>query len=185
MPGSSASRVERRKLPRPRFQRAFLLWFKKEGSRFAVPVRLGRRTDRGWDLPLGGGTTSALQPWLHGYGIAVDVQWQAMSWDLVLCLDAAPRRTSVGYVDDRVLPKYQRPYETREALWREEVFEPFLSWVNDVLAPACCLGIWQTEEGGATWAKLLAPGDMAHPDVARAYALLPMTAEPWDRSGAF
>ena len=39
--------------------------------------------------------------------------------------------------------------------------------------------------GGATWAKLLAPGDMAHPDVARAYALLPMTAEPWDRSGAF
>ena len=75
----------------------------------------------------------------------------------MLCLDAAPRRTFVGYVDDMVLPEYQRPYETREALWREEVFEPFLSWVNDVLAPACCLGIWQTEEGGATWANLLAP----------------------------
>jgi len=184
MPDNSACSVERRKLSRPRIQRAFLLWFRKEGARFAIPVRLGRRTDRDWDLALGGGTTSALHPRLHGYGISVDVHWQAMSWDLVLCLDAAPWRTPVGYVDGMTLPECQRPYATREALWREEVFEPFLSWVNEALAPACCLGIWRTEEGGATWAKLLTPGDMAHPDVARAYALLPMTAEPSDRSSA-
>lgn len=156
-------------------------WLEPFQARGQNPLHQPQSTGSGLTsaiLALGGGTTSALRPWLHGYGIAVDVQWEAMSWDLVLCIDAAPRRTSVGYVDDMTLPEYQRPYETREALWREEVFEPFLSWVNEALAPACCLGIWRTKEGGATWAKLLAPGDMAHPDVARAYALLPMTAEP-------
>ncbi len=183
MAGGVAITVQRRKRPRPRIQRAFLLWFREEGARFAVFIRLGRRTDQNWDLTLGGGTTPALRPWLYGYGIAVEAYWQATSWDLVLCLDAAPRRTPLGYVDDMTLPEYRRQYESREALWREELFEPFLRWVNETLAPACRLGLWRTEEGGATWAKLLAPGDLAHPDVPRAYALLSIREEAWDHAG--
>ena len=183
MAGRVAITAQRRKHPRPRIQRAFLLWFRGEGARFAVSIRLGRRTDQSWDLTLGGGTTPALRRWLYGYGIAVEAYWQATSWDLVLCLDAAPRHTPLGYVDEMMSPDDRRLYETRAALWREELFEPFLCWVNETLAPAQRLGLWRTEKEGATWAKLLAPGDLAHPDVPRAYALLPIREEAWDHAG--
>lgn len=42
---------------------------------------------------------------------------------------------------------------TREALWAKDVFEPFLEWVNDTLAPARWIKL--SRYGGATWAKLV------------------------------
>ena len=162
----------KRSRPRPAIQRAFHAWYEGASARFVVPVLLGRRTDRSWTLTLGGSTTPALCSWLYGYGIAVSAEWGGVAWDLVLCLEAAPQRTPLGYLDHMVLPEHRELYASKDELWRAELFEPFLRWVNEELAPARRLGLWRTEEGGATWAKLLQPGNMAHPDVARAYALL-------------
>ncbi len=61
----------KRSRPRPAIQRAFHSWFEGARAHFAVPVLLGRRTDRSWTLTLGGGTTPALRSWLYGHGIAV------------------------------------------------------------------------------------------------------------------
>lgn len=119
--------MRRRQLPRPAIQRAFLAWHEEAAARLAVPLLLGRRTDRRWTLSFGGGITPALHPWLYGYGIAVEVQWKGVAWDLVFCLEAAPRRTPAGgYVDHMTLPEYREPYATREALWRAALFEPCL-----------------------------------------------------------
>ena len=172
-----------RKLPRPAIQRAFLAWHEEAAARLAVPVLLGHRTDRRWTLSFGGGITAALHPWLYGYGIGVDVQWEGMSWDLVLCLEAAPRRTPTGYVDHMILPEYREPYATEEALWRGQLFEPFLSWVNETLAPARYLGIWGAR-GEVIFARLLRPEDMTRPDVPKAYALLPARDEAETRSAS-
>lgn len=166
--------TRKRSRPRPAIQRAFHAWYEGASARFAVPVLLGRRTDRCWTLTLSGGTTPALRSWLYGYGIAVSVEWGGVAWDLVLCLEAAPRRTPLGYLDHMVLPEYREPYATKDELWWAELFELFLRWVNEDLATACRLGLWRAEDGGATWAKLLRQENMAHPDVARVYALLPV-----------
>ncbi len=136
------SEVRRRKLSRPRIQREFLPWFEEASSRFAVPVLLGRRTARRWKLRFGGGTTSALRPELHGCEIGVYAEWGEDAWDQVLSLLVAPRRTPFGYINLWTLPEYREPYATREALWRSELFEPFLRWVNETLAPASHLGVW-------------------------------------------
>ena len=50
MAGGVSITVQRRKLPRPRTQRAFLLWFREDGACFAVPIRLGRRMGLSFDL---------------------------------------------------------------------------------------------------------------------------------------
>jgi hypothetical protein len=171
--------LQRRKLPRPRIQRAFALWFDEAATHLTVPVRLGRRTDQYWEMTFGGETTPVLSACLHSYGIDVEAHWQNVLWDLVLSLDAAPERMSTGYVNMFTLPEYRMPYATREAFWRGEVFEPFASWVNDTLASAHAVGLWGSEGSGATWAKLLAPKDMAHLDAQQAFMLLPIrdTAE--------
>jgi hypothetical protein len=46
-------------------------------------------------------------------------------------------------------------YPSREALWRDHLFEPFLDWCNGVLANAQWLALHRTTGGGATWAKLI------------------------------
>ncbi len=125
-----------------------------------------------------------MRPWLYGYGIAVSAEWGGVAWDLVLCLEAAPQRTPLGYLDQMVLPEYRELYATEDELWQAELFEPFLHWVNEDLAPACRLGLWRTEEGGATWAKLLRQGNMTQPEVARAYALLPVRKGAESSAGA-
>jgi hypothetical protein len=43
-------------------------------------------------------------------------------------------------------------WPTREALWQDQLFEPFLKWVNERLAPATWLRLYGTK--GGTWAKL-------------------------------
>lgn len=45
-------------------------------------------------------------------------------------------------------------FHDREQLWCEHQFEPLLEWVNDLLVKAKYIGLYQTEGGGVTWAKL-------------------------------
>jgi hypothetical protein len=46
-------------------------------------------------------------------------------------------------------------FPSREALWTDHLFEPFLKWVNEKLAPARWLGIFRMSDEGATWAELM------------------------------
>jgi hypothetical protein len=52
-------------------------------------------------------------------------------------------------------PEAQKLYPSREALWRDHTFEPFLEWVNDKLVKAKWIGLYATENKGCTWGKLL------------------------------
>ena len=65
-----------------------------------------------------------------------------------------PKRVPNGYVCDQC-PKDDRPvFPSREALWRAEVFEPFLEWVNHDLANSVAVSISGTPHL-ATWARLV------------------------------
>ncbi len=48
---------------------------------------------------------------------------------------------AAGYVDLWTMAEYREPYATLDALWRAQLFEPFLQWVNETLAPALHLGL--------------------------------------------
>lgn len=60
-------------------------------------------------------------------------------------------------------------WPTREALWREHLFEPLMSWVNDQLAPASHVLLFG-RAGDATWAEL------GYAPESKQFAAEPMTA---------
>lgn len=86
--------------------------------------------------------------------INVIVQWQGTYWDSLLSLDALPKRVPSGYVCD-LCPEDDRPvFSSPEAIWRAEIFEPFLEWVNHDLTKAEAVSISGTPDW-VGWARLV------------------------------
>lgn len=140
------------KLPRPRIQRAFVHWLRANASRFAVPVKIIRCQHRCMDIAL-----EHLNPCLEiflTWEIGVGVTWQGTFWDYLTSFEAAPIHTPQGYVCDLCEPEGRDVYTSREALWIDHLFEPFLTWVNEELVPARWLALYGSIDFGATWAKL-------------------------------
>jgi hypothetical protein len=121
---------------RPRIQRAFLRWFQENRRRFNVRIELSQITD-----------------------------WQGESWDMLISLDAIPEASPAGY-RCTLCENAHRTWPTREALWRDHLFEPFLEWANQSLAAATWLRLYRTREGGSSWATYgsdqNAPSDVAY-----------------------
>ncbi len=59
------------------------------------------------------------------------------------------------------LPEHRRIFSSREDLWRDHLFEPLLGWVNEDLAPATAIALFESG-GGATWPKLVATAEATH-----------------------
>jgi hypothetical protein len=64
-----------------------------------------------------------------------------------------PKRVPGGYVCTECDPATRATFPTCEALWVDELFEPFMTWVNEDLAPAKALYLYRY--GGMTAAKLI------------------------------
>ena len=139
-------------LPRPRIQRAFVLWFNEHRKRFVVPVRLVGCTRNGIkiDMPGFGG---AVRGFLNSYAIDVSVTWQGEIIDLLQSFEAMPRRMGNGYRCDLCLPEHVRIFHDRESSWRDLLFEPFLEWVNTEYSAAQRLDLYRIK--GGTWAELV------------------------------
>nr|WP_315246036.1 hypothetical protein [uncultured Albidiferax sp.] len=131
-------------LPRPRIQRAFVVWLRENRARFAVPVRLTKVKATGILLHFTN-QPECLFVWLSRGDLSVYVEWQGLTWDMLISLDAEPVLTAEGYrcsfceVSDTTWP-------TREALWTEHLFEPFLEWVNACLAGASSIRFFGTRD---------------------------------------
>lgn len=66
-----------------------------------------------------------------------------------------PVRCAGGYVCTCQQEEDRHVYPTREALWREHVFEVFLAWVNETLAPARFIRLYSVRGGRMTGASLI------------------------------
>lgn len=143
---------------RPRIQRAFFRWLSENKHRFAVPLRIVKRTDSEIGISLVG-----LNPIISislSTGIVVCVTWENEVWDWLYCFDeAVPRRVVNGYVckicEEAEENKILKIFQNREALWRDHLFEPFLKRLNDDLAQATDIGLYCDENRSCTWAKLI------------------------------
>lgn len=142
----------RKKQPRPRIQRHFLDWLKTNQSRLAIPLSLQSRTDRQMTFSLVGLTPAIEVTLTDEIGIHVirEKEW----WDALLFFEAWPVKKEAGFICQYCEPEFIVPYPSREALWTDHMFEPFLDWVNETLAKMRWLSLSQTEDGGGRWADL-------------------------------
>lgn len=146
------------KSPRLRIQRAFLRWLRANASRFSVPVKVIRRTHRCIDIGL-----ENLNPCVNVFltwEIGVEVSWQGECWDFLTFFEAAPEKTPQGYVCKMCEPEARTLYPSREALWTDHLFEPFLAWINDELVPARWLALYGARgKSTAAWLEKTRPED--------------------------
>ena len=140
----------------------FYLWFGESRARFTLPVSIGRRLRQGKRLRrlerlelkvvTPGYTFRSI---LKSGGLVVQVYLDDELWDIIWGVDwITPKRVAGGYMYHSDASNRSFLYPSAGALWRERVFEPFLSWVNLELAKASWLAFYGTVED-ATWVKLI------------------------------
>jgi len=154
-------------LPRDCIQRAFLFWFKENHTRFEVPLSLTKITAKSMELRFHK-YPDCLSVWLSNDELRVHVEWQGEYWDALISLDAYPFHMPDGYKCELCVPDCGESsvlYPSREALWQDHLFDPFLKWVNEKLAPARWLQISCTGNRGSTWAQLIRDeSELSKPD---------------------
>jgi len=79
--------------------------------------------------------------------------------DLVIDIGLAESRSEHGYTNLFYMPEARVYYTDRYALWESEVFHPFLEWCNATLAKANWLALYELDNSGSTWTKLLDEAD--------------------------
>lgn len=160
------------KMPRRRIQRAFYQWLMESGEAFAIPVAVCRRRARYLECRLAG-ISNALKITLTSFDLVVAAEMDGECWDLLASFDAVPKKISEGYECTLCDPETRPSYPSREAIWREEIFEPFRNWVNDKLAHSEWVAFYQISDG-ATWAKI-GPGlDKMEPALAYLHTVVPL-----------
>ena len=130
-----------------------MAWISLQGERllFSLQVTACRDHYMTWHFTR---LTPIIEVVLTTWQLSVVVNWQGECWDCLVDFEAMPRKTPVGYECQLCPTEPLQSWSSREALWRDHVFEPFLAWVSTELASARWLGLYQTEEGGLRWAVL-------------------------------
>lgn len=85
------------------------------------------------------------------WGIDVGADWDGECWDLLASFDVPAEQVAGGWENTMFVPEARVVRATREAVWREDVFETLLEWINDELIVATHLGLWGEPDHG-TWA---------------------------------
>lgn len=162
-----------KKLPRPRIQRAFVRWFRENSSRFAVTVRMTKITAAGILLTFPD-HPDCVSAWLSQFGLFVRVDWNGVWWDRLIDFDTSPVPVPASgcYRCDFCVDSV-RIWPTREALWQDHLFDPFLSWVNEELAHSSQVLLYGKPDE-ITWARLGHENDSS-PKSASLWMSIPFT----------
>jgi hypothetical protein len=158
--------VNKQHLRRPRIQRAFEHWFKNNNTRFAVPVFVTKISGKGIELRFQN-YPDCLSVWLGLFSLSVHVNWQGHWWDMLMDLDASIITTHDGYKCELCLFQHgnsAKIFPSKEALWQDHLFEPFLQWVNEDLAPARWLQISGFASGSTSARLIRNNNDLKKPD---------------------
>lgn len=143
----------------PPFLVAFLGWLHTESGRLVLPVAVDMAVPLRAELRVQGVHPAIRIPLYRHCEINVEVMWEEKYRNALLWLDAHEERgpDGVGWINSGLYSGLEIIHPTREALWRADVFEPLLTWINEDLAQATHLAMWETD-GSAAWARLLRDG---------------------------
>ncbi len=166
-------------MPIPAIQRCFAAWHDANTRRFLVPVRCGEPTPRSLRLDFPSlGLEENLYASLRDSEITVYASAEGEVWNLLVSLDLlVPKRVEGGWVCRHCVGGVPytgitpRLYASREALWRDHLFEDFLAWVNTKLARADTLAFYRFGEGGTSAYLLPVDGRVRDTPPAHAFPL--------------
>jgi hypothetical protein len=141
------------------FLAAFLDWLRTESGRLVLPASVDTAVPSCSELRVQGVHPAVQILFPQNCEIAVNVEWEGMDWDQLVWLDAyeKPGPDNSGWINTAMRPEFQVVHRTREALWRADVFEPLLTWINEDLAHATHLAMWEIADG-VTTARLVRDG---------------------------
>ena len=123
-------------------------WLQGNKERFALPIAVSHQKSDIMQIEFVG-VSERIGCYVTSNGISVDAisDIEEIGNVAMLGFETWPRCCSGGYICQMTIPEYQKVYSTLSDLYREEVFEPFLKWVNNKLAKATTLRIFQLGEG--------------------------------------
>lgn len=158
-------------------EKAFIAWYRKHVQEWERPLSLLSRKDGEMSFTLPDLTPNLrifLHDWKFGtylnaksyrdaWEFGICLEWQGQCWDVLMSFVALSERTRNGYYDRFTLPDDRKMYNSREALWEAEMFEPLMNWINNKLLSTKWLGLYQRcEQDGEvvkTWAAPLPEPD--------------------------
>jgi hypothetical protein len=127
----------------------FLSWLEDNRGRFTLDITLGKRTDTVHEF-----TFVGINPAISGALTTWEIEvWAILDdhrWDILLNLEAEPKRVPGGFVCDLCRPDERQVFANRAALWTDRLFDGLLVWVNDNLARAKWLALYGSPEQ-ANW----------------------------------
>jgi hypothetical protein len=119
--------------------------------------------------------TDAISIIVSPYDIGVSAWHQNVFWDFLIDFFANPEQVPGGYICSCCKDRSVQVHPTRDALWAELVFGPFLEWFRGDLARAEHLVFYGGSEYGFTAARLI-PGRLPPAHYERARILVHRTA---------
>jgi len=132
---------------------SFLSWIGKNEDRFSHEPFITEIRSGSLRFGLSGVIPEILCT-LSVYQIEVHAFYKGDHWDILQFFDMPEvNHGTGGYYCRRCDSTKRRFFASREGLFMEHCFEPFLQWVNQVFHERCMLCFFEIP--GATWAKLL------------------------------
>jgi hypothetical protein len=143
---------------RRRFHRTFFSWLQDNQSRFVTPpFHLINRTDCFMTFNIED-LNPAISFGLSRWELGVHVHWQGVYWDSLIYFESLPKAVAGAYKCNFCELESHKTYHSREELWIDHDFEPFLDWVNTELTQKHWLALSGTADN-STWANLVKEPD--------------------------
>lgn len=133
---------------------AFVKWQCSAARRFTVPIQITKRVGEHVQLSFGV-TTPPIIALLNGHELRVLAHCRSEDWDPLLSLKVRPKPVPAGYICEDCMAAPRTTFPSLDALWRDHLFEPFLSWINDELVHAGGIGVYYFPTKGVICARLL------------------------------
>jgi hypothetical protein len=122
-------------------------WLKQNKKRFChLPSIVKRENEK--MLIRFKGLARELECFMSSSGIAVDLKYSQWGWCNIKNFDLKEHTTNGrDYYCEFCLSGMQEFYSSREALWSEHCFEPFLSWVNETFDSSSIAFLVESDKG--------------------------------------
>ncbi len=117
--------------------RDFIRWYTQHASEFEVPLKFLKRTDTALDMSFEGlNDLVVISLNSNNHEIGVYLQLDGDWLNSLIFFESYPKKVTDGYICSLCLPEAKKLYTSREAIWLDHLYEPFLNWVNEILIPA-------------------------------------------------
>jgi hypothetical protein len=144
----------------PDLQRAFLAWLDEARPRLAVAIHIRPSTSEMLEFSFALAGAVLAGALTTGGDLAVTAEWEGECWDFLFSEEVRPQTTPDGFVCSLCETQGKhRIFPNIEALWHDHLFDPFEQWINTKLAVARAVALYRTDNGGATWARLVSACD--------------------------